>query len=162
MGYATIANLESRFDRRVLAQLSNDAGGTSANTANQTTAIDDASAEILMAALQGGIYTSDQLDTLYAAGDKALIRLTCFLAAKNLYKRRGMGVPPSLKDDAKQADDLLEQLRKGMRVFNVSANRSGELPAIVSLTSTQQNNLGSLTDSTFFPDSATRNVNGNG
>lgn len=148
--YALIGDMENRYDSRVLAQLSNDENGTTRVDEVLQASLEDAYARINSAALQGSQYTVAQLEELVDAGDTMLVRMNCDLAIKFMAQRRGMGLPKGLESQVKESLDLLEALQQGKRVLNIDANRGADVPEIVTLTSDQQENLGSLTNISFF------------
>lgn len=152
VSYATIAQFQARYDARLVAQWSNDTNGTTQTSANVQAALDDASAAILTACLQGSIYSASDLTTLVSGGDTALVRLCCDIAIGYMAERRGQGLPGQLQRQADEAGRMLDALRRGQRVLNVSANRAADVPATVTLTADERSNLGSLTASDFFGD----------
>lgn len=150
MSYAVIADLTARYDSRTLAQQSNDTNSASASTTNQQAALDDATAEINTAVLQGSIYTLDQLTALLLTGDTQLIRLCCDTAVKFLCSRRMDSLPASVTDRIKASEFMLESLRSGKRVLNVVINRQADVPILLTNTTLQQQNLGDITATDFF------------
>lgn len=150
MSYATIANLTDRYDSRVVNQLSNDAGLAVAVTSVIQAALDDATATLRIAAMQGGIYTSDELDLLATNADAAMIRIVCDVAYKNMATHRGMGLDGAIAQQVKDTLETLDLIRKGVRVFDVAINRQAEQPEVISLSPSQLINQQSLTATSFF------------
>jgi phage gp36-like protein len=115
--YATYQNLIARYDSRIINELSNDNDDSNPNLTNIDIALQDASSEIMLSCLAGEIYSKLDLDLLYANGDNSLIRLTCELAAKNLFTRRLNGAPSDLKLSFDWSEMVLNQIREGIKVF---------------------------------------------
>lgn len=150
MSYCTIQQFQQRYDLRSVAQLSNDQNADTLNTTNAQAALDDATAEINTAALQGSQYQLSDLTSLVAAGDTQLVRLNADLAYRNLLDRRGQGLPPGLEARIKSSESMLDALRSGARILNVTTNRVADVPALVTRTADQDLNLGVLTGNDFF------------
>lgn len=150
MSYASISDFNARYDSRVIAQLSNDTNSSSANSSNVQAMLDDATAQINSAALQGSQYTVDQLTALVLTGDTMLVRMNCDLALELIAQRRSMGLSGRLQEQTKRSLDLLEALRLGQRIFNIGANRTADLPTIVVLTDDQTANLQLASSLPFF------------
>jgi phage gp36-like protein len=152
VSYAAIADLQARFDTRLIEQLSSDDNSGVLSTSNAQACLDDAAGEILTSALQGSQYTAAQLTALATASppDPQLLRMNCFGAIKFLYQRRGQGIPQNMGQQAREYLDFLEALRSGKSILNVPANRGADLPASVNLTGLERSNLGDLTSNEFF------------
>ena len=150
MAFADTNNFYDRYDSRLIQQLSVDDNSTNSGASVLSALLADAQAEILTAALRGSIYTVDQLNTLVASGDTALVRLNCDLAMKLLVGRRVSGIPTALQDILKRAEDMLDALRVGKRVLNVAVNRGADTPAILVSTGLQLSNLGDITQGDFW------------
>jgi phage gp36-like protein len=150
VSYATVAQFQSRYDSRVIAQLSNDANGSTVVTATVQACLDDATATINAAALQGSQYTVTQLTDLVATGDTMLVRICCDVALEYIAQRRSMGLSGRLESQVKRSMDLLESLRLGQRIFNIADNRSADLPSIIVTTADQSSNLGLMSSLPFF------------
>lgn len=153
MAYATPEQLISRFDARVIGQLASDSGVSVTNVAADPTildALDDASGQIRSAALVGNKYTEADLDTLAAANDSFLVRLTCLLAYGYLVSRRSVNA--EMPADVTRAEEWLAALRFGERILNVQSNAdAGNVShSTISLVKRQEINL--LADEPrFFP-----------
>lgn len=153
--YATVANLATMFDERALAELSSD--DDSDGTVGESNdillgAIYRASADVEMAVKKGGRYTSDQLDALQAATDWGLIGLVCDLAVANLFNRRGMKLPSSVRDRKNDAEDKLRMLANGELVFGQGDEQIGAgKPDLTVIATTVRGQIGMVSDSSFFP-----------
>ena len=130
MPYATQQDLFDRYDRRVLSQLSNDGNSGDENPAAIAAALEDASSEINSAAMQGSVYTTDDLDNLSGTARSILIWLTCTLAAMGIASRRVQGLPPDVRQSRERAEKTLEAMRQGGRVFDVARNRNADTPSV--------------------------------
>lgn len=150
MAYADTSNFFDRYDARLIAQLSNDNNSTGANTTTIGVMLEDGKAEILTACLKGSIYSASDLDALVNSGDTQLVRLNCDVALKFLCDRRVGGTPKALQGIIDRANDMLDALRSGAKVLNVTTNRAADVPAVVVSTGVQQSNLGDITQNDFW------------
>lgn len=159
--YCTIAQFYQRNDQRVVNQLSNDADEDINLNDYIQAQLDDATDWILGAAIQGNAYTSDELDVLIASGATVLIRMCSDVALRNIYSRRGQGVPQTVQDSTQATYDLIDALRKGENVLAVEGRESARKPALVTNSAIQNSNLNVLTNSSFFNEpTADRTVDG--
>lgn len=148
--YATITQLQARFDSRLIAQLSNDTNATGTGSqvdGNVQACLDDAAGDIRAAAMVGLIYSTADLSTLLASSDPLLIRLNCALGMGYLAARRGITLEDGIQKQVDAANDTLEKLRHGSRVFSINA---GTAPQIAVLNATQEANLQRPSDNAFF------------
>lgn len=150
MSFCTIAQFFARYDRRVIAQLSNDVNSVAQLDTNIQACLDDATSDIKTAALVGKIYSATDLTTLVSSGDTQLVRLNADIALGYIYNRRAMGVPANLKDVVDRANDQLNALKRGERVLNVTAAINASLPVMVNLSPLDQLNLQQITATPFF------------
>ena len=159
--YCAIAQFYQRNDQRIINQLSNDADSDVNLNDYIQAQLDDATDWIRGAAIQGNAYTSDELDTLVATGATVLIRMCSDVALRNIYSRRGQGVPQAVEDSTKATYDLIDALRNGDNVLAVEGRESARKPNLVTNTAVQNNNLNVLVNSDFFNEpTADRTVNG--
>ena len=157
MAYATAADLSARFDERVLKDLASDDGTPVSNLAadaNVTAALADASGLINTAiGSPASHYTTTELAALTGDALAYLKRITCSLAMAYLLGRR----PEKYGDDYKQitehAMEVIDQLRRGLFVFNITEAKSAGLPNIDGLTVTQYQDLNLLPERVrnFYP-----------
>lgn len=150
MSYASISDLQSRYDARVIAQLSCDDNSGTINTTNVQAALDDATASINMAALQGSQYTITDLTTLVSSGDTMLVRMCADLTLRKLVERRAGAMPSALRDQIKESEDLLSALRSGKRVLNVTTNRTADTPEIVAVSAVENSYIQPMASLPFF------------
>ena len=150
MSYATIANMQARYDSRIIAQLSADDNSGTINTTVVQDMLDDATATINMATIQGSQYQLNDLTALVAAGDVMLIRMNCDLAIRALVERRGVGLSGGLERQVKASEELIEALRKGERVLNITANRAADTPAMILNSACENANIQPLSSIPFF------------
>lgn len=155
MVYATVANLVSMLDTRVLAELGSDTnsdGTVDDNNTILTTAITRASADVDSVALRAEMYTAADLAALYAASDWRLIGLVTDLAIVKLYERRGGDLPPAIKTKADACRDALNDLREGKIIFGQSTSAaSAGTPSVSVITRNERDNLRLVSDSDFYP-----------
>ena len=132
MSFATPADLEPRYDVRSIGDLLADDGTTvspSAMLTNQNlqTALDDAAGEIVAACISNQHYATADLQNLAAQNvttfpSAALLKkLNCALALPNCFGRRIYNQDEIAKriPDWTWAQDLLEKLKNGIRVFEL-------------------------------------------
>lgn len=128
MAYCTAAQMLARYDRRQISKLLSDTGVqvTDANlptNANLLAILEDASGMIAMAARVGKRYTALQLQAVADSTDdivaSQIIRLTADLAMGLIVLRRPGADPKKLAPNYYQAQEILEQLKRGERIFDV-------------------------------------------
>jgi phage gp36-like protein len=162
MAFASPSDLIERYDARIVADLASDSGTPAGDVATDTrilTALDDGAGRILAACLNGQIYTEDDLNALTGSSLALLKRINCELAMVFLMGRR----PEKFaSDDYRQAmesaEQYLELLRKGERLFNVAANVAATSPEIDGPTTTTYDRLNLLPERCrpFYPHRAQR------
>lgn len=150
MSYCTIAQLQQRYDQRIIAQVSNDTNGTAGLSTTIQAALDDATADVNLACQVGGVYSIADLLALTATGDTSLVRLCADLAMRHLARRRAGGRVEGLESAFDRSQEMLRALRLGQRILNVSANLGANVPAMVNMSSTQTGNLLTFTNTSFF------------
>ncbi len=137
--YASAADLLSRQDVGLVGQLCVDNGqvATAADIIdpltvggfNVLTALLDASGEVEYAATRGERYQPSDLQQLTGASLGFLKRVTCDIAMMNLYDRRdGQNPPQNVLEKYKRAQEFLQQLVSGERVFGDLENQSAGPP----------------------------------
>jgi hypothetical protein len=152
--YATVAQLVSTIDERLLAEIGIDAeadGVVDGSNAILVAALTRASHEVQSFALRGGVYTESDLDAMQAATNWALIGTVCDLAYGILIARRGGPFGDSVKDRVAKANSMLKDLRDGMRVFPISGAVEASKPSLSVITESQRGALRMVADSDFFP-----------
>ena len=152
--YATVAQLVSTIDERLLAELGIDAeadGAVDQNNAILVAALTRASHEVQSFALRGGIYTESDLDAMQASVNWTLIGTVCDLAYGILIARRGGPFGEAVKDRVDKANSMLVDLRDGRRVFPISTNVDASRPSLSIISQEQRGQLGMVADSDFFP-----------
>lgn len=152
--YATVAQLVSTIDERLLAELGIDAeadGTVDQNNAILVAALTRASHEVQSFTLRGGVYTEADLDSMQASVNWALIGTVCDLAYGILVARRGGPFGDSVKDRVDKANSMLMDLRDGRRVFPIGSTVDASKPSLSVISQSQRGNLGMVADSEFFP-----------
>ena len=126
MAYATAQQMLDRIDSRWLCQLILDDGteGTTVDFLASTrveAALEDAAGMILAYALQGGRYTTDDLDDLTGPSLGLLVRLNVDLAAALLAEARQVPLADIERTIPGYGRSMkfLEQLQLGNVIFNV-------------------------------------------
>lgn len=124
--YATPADLVKRYDARDIGDLADDTGNQVAagdldDDPNVLAALEDASGDIDSALLAGNRYTVAELAALTGNSLSKLKRLTCDIAMAYLLGRRPAHDPDRLKAFEERCRSMLERLRKGENVFDITA-----------------------------------------
>lgn len=145
--YATVAQLQQRYDARMVGDLSSDDGSGTTNSATLNAVLSDATAEINAAILLGSRYTATDINNLINSGDTLLPRLCCDLAMFDLQLRRGVGQP---SERYKASVEIIKQIKEGKAVLNLADSQSAGLPSLVTLTSTQAQNAEPMTSCPFL------------
>lgn len=163
MAYAVPADLLKRFDARTVGDLAGDEGKRIVPSAlltdpNVLAVLDDASGEIESALLQGERYTAANLTALTGNSQQYLVRLCCEIAFGLLWRRRPWADDQQRQEAIKRADEHLERLRKGERVFDVVAILDAGLPDVTGATTAELRDLNLLRDRTlhYYPVRTTR------
>jgi phage gp36-like protein len=123
--YAIPTDLAARKDTRTIADLASDSGTPVPDITvdpNVLAALSDASGEIDSALLVGGEYQPADLTSLSDNSLAKLKRITCELAMAFLYARRPKYDEEGYELALDRAEEWLDKLRKGERVFNVAAD----------------------------------------
>lgn len=137
MALATVADLLLRKDCRtvgVLAARGNDAVPESQLRTNPIVlqALEDATAEVVVACNFTKRYTEAELAALSGASRAILNRIVCDIAFWLLYEfRPDMRRGETYEKTEKTAQDHLERLRLGETVLTIEANLDAGLPSVV-------------------------------
>jgi len=165
MAYATATDLTARFDWRIIADLVSDDGsqvseGSLASDDKVDAALDDASGRIESALTVARIYSTTDLAALTGNSLAMLKRITCELAMTFLIGRRQEKfLDPSLAAVEEKAEQYLDRLRKGERLFGGQDEAQGAgLPTIDGPTVTTYETLNLLPERTrnFYPHRSSR------
>lgn len=142
MSYSSPSDILARYDSRSLGDLCSDSGTRLTPTqlltdTNLQAALDDASGLVNSAAVYGQRYTPAELAALTDVDLALLKRLVCDLAFAYLVGRRGND--PEAYQSTKQAQDMLERIKQGQRLFAVPGEIAAGLedinfPSIVDYT----------------------------
>lgn len=162
MAYATLADLINRFDQRTIAGLVSDGHEEAGDLANNTkisTALSIGSGMINSAVMVADLYTAEQLADLAGDDLALLVHINCCLAMGVLLGRR----PEKYGDDGvarlvEWADKMLDDLRKGVRIFNIQQTKDAGLPTIDGPTAVEYANLNLMPDRVqrFYPSRSSR------
>tara|TARA_Y100000310_G_scaffold199050_1_gene199033 strand:- start:3960 stop:4466 length:507 start_codon:yes stop_codon:yes gene_type:complete len=160
--YAAPGDLTDRFDATVIKDLVSDTGEPVDDVTGDDkvlAALADASGRVDAALLTGGLYSTDDLEGFTGNNLALLKRITCELAMAYLLGRR----QEKYGDDYfrrinKSAEEYLERLRKGERLFGLPASIRAGLPNVDGMTAIEYENLNLLPDRTreFYPHRQTR------
>jgi phage gp36-like protein len=161
--YAEPSDLLARYDANVVADLCSDDGHSVPaedlpTNANLLTALEDASGEVESAMLIGERYTVAQLEALTGNSLGKLKKIVCSIAMAALLERRPLVHVQDAEKLLERAERYMEQLRTGMRLFNVTENVQTQLPTINGPTSIKYEELNLLPDRMrrYFPEQLTR------
>lgn len=133
MSYATPSDVLTRYDARTIGQLVSDTGVPVNNpnlmtNTNLLAALSDASGIINSACLTAGRYQVSDLQSLTGDDKAYLTRLTVEQAFIFCVMRRGMEID-KLPQRA-WVEQTLQQLREGVRIFNVQASVEAGNPTV--------------------------------
>lgn len=126
--WASISELSARYDERVLGELASDTDTAASVSGNAkiVACLEDATAIVKSAVHQGKAYTESQMSTIASGGNPLLIRLVCDIAVHKLHARRMRDIPNVVQSSYDESMDLLDELRKGMRVFDETQNSGAQ------------------------------------
>lgn len=156
MAYASSSDLIVYCDERVIADLCTDNGyrptpSQLLTNANVTAALSAASGQVNTATLSAGRYSPTDLSALTGDDQAILTMMVSWLAFGILCSRRGR--------DARsepfyvQALEMLDQLKKGERIFNVPANVAAGTPVQIFPSAQQYAQVNTIRTNTYrlFP-----------
>lgn len=163
----TAADMLARFDFRMLLRLcfDDDAAHDEADLAQSPilkAALRDACGEFRAALSVAGMYDSEQLERLSEDSLSLAKRIICELAASFLYSRRGGEARETIKELRSSAEEYLDRLRKGERLFSFrDDDRTKEdagTPTLMEPSVVQLRNLNGITQRArvYFGDVARR------
>ncbi len=166
MAYATPTDLAQYYDGRVIADLASDSDAPVADiTADPKVLaiLSAASGRVDSALTVANHYRPENLATMIAdAGDAAALLkwLVATIAIAMLLSRRpGSRYEERYRATVKDAEDFLDRLRKGERVFGeATAQRDAGLPSVDGPTTVDYDRLNLLPDRTrhFYPSRGSR------
>ncbi len=160
--YATPSDLADRFDARTLRDLASDTGEAVADVTSDPhllVALADASGRVDAAVLVGGIYTTTQLGDLTGNSLALLKRMVCELAMAYMLSRRPERYgAESLSAIHKLAEEYLDRLRTGGRLFDVDEAIAAGRPTVDGPVVTDYERLNMIPDRTkrFYPHRGSR------
>lgn len=162
MAYATPADLAARFDENTIKDLASDTGEPVADITNDQkvlAALADASGRIDGALTVARMYTAADLEGLTGNSLALLKRIVCSLAMAYMIERR----PEKYANEGpsaakKEAEEYIDRLRKGERLFDVEVVRDAGLPEIDGPSAIDYRRLNLLPDRTrhFYPSRVSR------
>lgn len=160
--YADHDDLISRYDERTVRDLLSDDGtpvGDLSGDSKLSANLQAASGRVEAACLVGQIYTAANLAALTGNTLELLKEIVCDLCMLRLVMRR----PEKVSDEhikvlRETTEEYLEQLRKGERLFDVTANVEAGLPTVDGPTAIDYQNLNLLPDriKNYYPARARR------
>lgn len=162
MPHAVPADLVNYYDETVIADLASDTGTPVENLtadAKVLAALSAASGKVNSAATVAERYTVEQLAALTGDDLELLKQITCTLAMARLLTRRpGSRYVETYKESIQEAEDFLERLRRGERVFAVADVREAGQLAVDGPTVVEYERLNLLPDRTrnYYPSRASR------
>ncbi|MBQ9875375.1 MAG: DUF1320 family protein [Thermoguttaceae bacterium] len=150
---ATAQDMIERYDARQLTRLSfdDDARHDASELANSEilgAALADAKGELKAALSVAGMYSDEQLERLAPESLALAKRVMCELALAFLYGRRGGESRETTAQIRQSAEEYLERLRKGERLFSIvesDAKEKAGQPSLVAPTAVQLQNLNGIT-----------------
>ena len=162
----TAADMLARFDFRMLLRLCFDDDAAHDETALAQSpilnaALGDACGEFRAAISVAGMYDEDQLERLTDDSLSLAKRIICEMAASFLYSRRGGEARETVKELRASAEEYLDRLRKGERLFSLREDNTKEeagRPTLMEPTVVELLNLNGVTQRArvYFGDVARR------
>lgn len=162
----TARDMIDRYDSRMLARLCFDddakhGQGELYESNILSAALADAYGELKAAVSVAGMYDMEQLDRLTDESLALAKRVVCELALSFLYSRRGGEARETVKELRDSAEEYLDRLRKGERLFSIRESDEKEKagrPSLVEPTVLQLVNLNGVTQRarTYFGGVASR------
>jgi phage gp36-like protein len=159
MVYATSSDLIIRYDKQTIADLLSDTGtpvadGNLATDSKLLAILTAASGRVDAAVMVSDNYTSEELAALTGNSLALLKDIVCDLAMVRLLRRR----PEKFGDEGtvaafKEAEEYLDRLRRGERLFDVTSHKEAGLPTVDGPTANDYANLNLIPDRTkhFYP-----------
>ncbi len=157
MAHASPADLTARFDENTIKDLASDTGEPVADITNDQkvlAALADASGRIDGALTVSRMYTAADLAGLTGNSLALLKRIVCSLAMAYLIERRpekygGEGVSTAKRE----AEEYIDRIRKGERLFDVEVAKDAGLPEVDGPTAADYRDLNLIPDRTrnFYP-----------
>jgi len=166
--YATPQDMIRYYDETIVADLVDDGGEGVADLMNDPTLLailDSASGRVESACAVANLYKPDDLAALAGPSKALLAELVCDLAMVRLLKRRQGTKYQELRDQVKDAEEHLDRIRKGERIFGGMAEvREAGLPQVEGPTTATYERLNLIPDRTrnFYPARSTRQPIGRG
>jgi len=162
MAFDSAADLAARFDERIIADLASDTGEPVADITSDTkvtVALEDGAGRIVSALTVARMYDPDDLAALTGYSLALLKRINCELAMSYLIGRRQDNFgDESYQKIQESAEDYLERIRKGERLFDIEAAKDAGLPEVDGPSTVQYRKMNLIPDRTsnFYPERATR------
>jgi phage gp36-like protein len=161
MAYATAADLITRYDRNLIADLAGD-DGTPADpltSARVAAALEAASGEIDAACRLGGRYLPSELAALGGADAAFLRDITCQLAMLRLVGVRVQSIGElAYKTLRDMSDKVIDDLRSGRMIFGTPAAERAVTPAVDGPSAIDYDRLNLLPERTrnYYPNRQSR------
>lgn len=162
MAYADPTDLATYFDVNVISDLASDDGTPVQDyttDGNITAALSAASGQINAAVMVGEIYVAADLSALTGDDLQLLKEICCQLAMAKLIRRRPEKYGnESYQQYVKDAEEYLDRLRKGERLFNLAAQAGAGIPEIdgPTIVTVTNNNLITSRSRNFYIDPGRR------
>ena len=154
--YATIDQIKTHIDTRVIQMLTSDDGTDGSlvsygANANLEAAVQRASSDVESYARRGERYTATDLSDLQTAGDTTLIGLVADLTVFHLANRRAGDLSPAVIAMGQDAHRTLKAMANGDRIFGMDtgAESSGTAEAKI-ISRSVRGNIGMVSDLPFF------------
>ena len=162
VAYASPSDMIDRYDGRTIEDLLSDSGEPIADIASDqklAALLEAASGRVEAAVLVANHYTLDELTSLSGNSLALLKDIVCDLAMARLLRRRPekMG-GKAVEAITKEAEEYLDRLRNGDRLFDIAAHKDAGLPTVTGPTAMDYARLNLIPDRTkhFYPSRARR------
>lgn len=162
--YATTVDMMLRYDQRTLGDLVSDTGDAVTilklgSNDVLITALVDAAGRIESAAIAGAVYTLADLAALTGNAKALVKRINCDIAMALLIRRRPTAaVADGTQAMLQEAEEFLQQIRNGGRLFPNDRVADASLMKVDGPTAVTITNLNNITTRTrhYFPNVASR------
>lgn len=157
MAYANSSDLIDRYDERTIKDLLSDTGEQIADLAENSkllALLDASSGRVDAALLVANHYTTKELTELTGNSLALLKDIVCDIAMAKLLKRRPENLGrESIEAVTKEAEEYLDRLRNGNRLFDIPAHIEAGLPEVTGPTVADYDRLNLIPDRTkhFYP-----------
>ena len=162
MPKSTPQDFIEKFDVELVKRLVNDAGGTISDkeaieSPKLEKALSAASGRVLAALRQGSKYQQEDIDALTGDAAEFYITVETCVAMSELLRRKPQMITEELRTSILgEADNYLDQLRRGINVLGIDSNISAGVPTAIhmpepSVFDMQKNSMATKATGRLYP-----------